>query len=141
MSTALLTTPAQSYRLSAPNSVTSPKVCRDTIAALLYANGHHELVDPARLLVSEIVTNITVHTTASAIHVEATVRHDTVLVSVHDNDPHGRPGPRAARDDEESGRGLLLVREIAYAWGVTWTGGLQPTGKRIWFELREPVAE
>ncbi len=33
------------------------------------------------------------------------------------------------------------MRELAYAWGVTWENGLHPTGKHIWCELREPLTE
>ena len=42
------------------------------------------------------------------------------------------PQPRSAVEDEESGRGLLLVRALAASWGV------RPTdeGKTTWFTLR-----
>ncbi|MEU1165419.1 ATP-binding protein, partial [Streptomyces sp. NPDC005921] len=42
------------------------------------------------------------------------------------------PRPRRAAEDEESGRGLLLVRTLADSWGV------RPTdeGKTTWFTLR-----
>ncbi|MFE7121591.1 ATP-binding protein [Streptomyces sp. NPDC057654] len=139
MSSALITEPTQSYGLSAPNSPTSPKFCRDTVAAVLFANDRPGLVDVAKLLVSEAVTNINLHTATPTIRIETTVSRDSVLVTVHDDDPDSRPRLREARPDEESGRGLLLVQELASAWGITWTGGLQPSGKRVWFELRDPA--
>ncbi|MEU8870615.1 ATP-binding protein [Streptomyces javensis] len=55
--------------------------------------------------------------------------------------PERHPYPRVAGPDEEGGRGLFLMRELAHAWGVTWENGLRPTGKHIWFELREPLTE
>ncbi len=139
MSPTLITEPAQSYGLSAPNSPTSPKFCRDTVAALLFANDRPDLVDVAKLLVSEAVTNVNLHTVAPTIRIDATVGRDSVRVTVHDDAPIDHLCLREATTDEESGRGLLLVQELAYAWGVAWTGGVQPTGKQIWFELREPA--
>ncbi|MCX4906632.1 ATP-binding protein [Streptomyces sp. NBC_00878] len=128
---------SHTYRLRAPNASSSPKVCRDTIALLLQTTGHPELAETARLLVSEAVTNVNLHTTASAVHLEAVVRHDRVLVSVHDDDPSaGRPHLRAADGQSENGRGLALLAGLAHDWGVTWTDGYHTTGKRVWFELR-----
>jgi hypothetical protein len=49
----------------------------------------------------------------------------------------GRPYPVRRGLMAEHGRGLELVRELSYAWGVTWTGGTRPDGKRVWFELRD----
>ena len=54
-----------------------------------------------------------------------------LTVEVSDRSPH-LPQPRLAADDEESGRGLSLVRALADGWGV------RPTdeGKTTWFTLR-----
>jgi anti-sigma regulatory factor (Ser/Thr protein kinase) len=128
---------SQSYRLRTPNTKSSPRVCRETVAVLLAATGHPNLVDVAKILVSEVVTNVHQHTSSPVVHLEAIVSPEGVLVSVTDNDPDGRPGPRVPTPHEESGRGMLLLRALAHRWGVTWTGGIQPTGKRVWFELFE----
>ncbi|MFE9442055.1 ATP-binding protein [Streptomyces sp. NPDC006602] len=72
------------------------------------------------LLVSELVTNAVCHTPGA--HVLCgigLIADDCLRVEVHDHDravgglPRCEPGP-----DDESGRGLLLVREIAHTWGV-----------------------
>lgn len=125
----------QSYRLSTPNTASSPRVCRETVAVLLEACGHAGLVDVAKVLVSEVVTNVNLHTRSAVVHLEATVHGDRVLVSVGDDEPDGHPWVRQPCPDEERGRGLLLLRELSQRWGVTWIGGLEPAGKRIWFEL------
>ncbi|MFC9226025.1 ATP-binding protein [Streptomyces hygroscopicus] len=133
--------PASAYRLSAPNSPKSPRVCRDVIAALLHANDLHDLADTAKLLVSEAVTNVNQHTDTQLIHIDTLVRDRIATIAVRDGSPERHPYPRDAAPDEEGGRGLFLMRELAYAWGVTWENGLHPTGKHIWFELREPLTE
>lgn len=137
-----IATPAhpQTYRLRTPNTASSPRVCRETVAALLQAAGHPGLVEVAKVLVSEAVTNVNLHTRSPVVHLEATVHVDRVLVSVGDDDPDGHPWARQPTADEERGRGLLILRELAQRWGVTWTGGLQPVGKHIWFELSAETA-
>lgn len=128
---------ARSYRMSAPNIPETAKVARDMVAALLHATGHSGLADMARLLVSEVVTNVHLHTTVHKLTLDATVRTGCVLVSVLDADPRGVPQVRRAISDQETGRGLPLVQHLADAWGTTWFGGVEPTGKSVWFELRD----
>ncbi|MDW6062656.1 hypothetical protein SAZ11_37300 [Streptomyces sp. FXJ1.4098] len=52
------TEPAHRYRLRAPNIPETAKVAREMIAGLLLATGHPALVDTARLLVTEVVANV-----------------------------------------------------------------------------------
>ncbi|WP_200304044.1 ATP-binding protein [Streptomyces adelaidensis] len=130
--------PPQIYRLRTPNSPTSPKICRDVVALLLQTTGHGELVDTARLLVSELVTNVGLHTTSLDVRLEAVVRHDRVRVSVYDDElraaPAARPSPLDA--EAEHGRGLLLLSELAQEWGVGRGNEPLALGKQVWFELR-----
>ncbi|WTE73785.1 PAS domain S-box protein [Streptomyces sp. NBC_01615] len=86
--------------------------------------------DDARLLLSEILTNAVQHAEGPiGLHVCRTTTDLTVEIS--DSSPH-LPQPRPAAEDEESGRGLILVRALADNWGV------RPTdeGKTTWFTLR-----
>lgn len=129
--------PPQTYRLRTPNTPSSPKICRDTVALLLRSTGHPELADTARLLVSEVVTNVNLHTTSLAVRLEAVVRYDGVLVSVYDDDPGTDPCPKVTDGQAESGRGLLLLAGFAHDWGVTRTDASPTSGKRVWFELRD----
>jgi PAS domain S-box-containing protein len=86
--------------------------------------------EDALLLLSETLTNAVQHAEGPL-----TVRlHRTatdLTVEVDDRSPH-LPQPRVAGEDEESGRGLCLVRTLAADWGV------RPTdqGKTTWFTLR-----
>ncbi|MFG2307843.1 PAS domain S-box protein [Streptomyces sp. NPDC048566] len=87
-------------------------------------------VDDAELLLSEILTNAVLHAQGPiGLHLCRTTTDLTVEVS--DRSPR-LPQPRMAAEDEESGRGLILVRALADDWGVRPTD----TGKTTWFTLR-----
>ncbi|MGY5133102.1 ATP-binding protein [Streptomyces nigrescens] len=90
--------------------------------------GGGELAEVATLLTSELVTNALVHAGGGAI-VTARVS-DRLRVEVRDFVP-GRPEPRAPTTDGTSGRGLMLVRSLADAWGIR----TESLGKSVWFEL------
>lgn len=86
--------------------------------------------DDALLLLSETLTNAVQHAEGPlGLRLCRTVTDLTVEVS--DRSPH-LPQPRLASEDEESGRGLFLVRTLADSWGV------RPTdeGKTTWFTLK-----
>ncbi|MEU0272796.1 SpoIIE family protein phosphatase [Streptomyces sp. NPDC006307] len=111
---------------------------RRQLRELLHDWADPEQVDAAVLMVSEMLTNVLVHTDGDALLVaEATGEHGERLLRVEvadasDELPHKRrPGEMAS-----SGRGLLLMEMLAQAWGVDPRG----EGKSIWFELREGAA-
>ncbi|MDQ0681734.1 PAS domain S-box-containing protein [Streptomyces achromogenes] len=84
----------------------------------------------ALLLLSETLTNAVQHASGPVgLHLHRTATDLTVEVS---DGSAQLPQPRSAIEDEESGRGLLLVRALAASWGV------RPTdeGKTTWFRLR-----
>src|SRR5437764_15097666 len=91
--------------------------------------GASRLDDVATLLVTELVTNAVLHT-RSGPEVTARLAGDRLRVEVADDNPtppvRQRYGPRAG-----TGRGLILVNELASAWGT------EPvrSGKIVWFEL------
>lgn len=93
-----------------------------------------DVVDDAKLLVSEIVTNAVVH---GKPEVTLVLRIDPPGLGVVVAD-EGRAQPHlpdAAPDaDAPSGRGLLIIDAIASAWGVS--PNAPPPGKSVWFELR-----
>ncbi|MEU9980531.1 SpoIIE family protein phosphatase [Streptomyces sp. NPDC050856] len=114
-------------------------VARRQLRELLHDWADGEQVDSAVLMVSEMVTNVLVHTDGDALLVaEATGEHGTRRLRVEvadasDELPHRRrPGEMAS-----SGRGLILMEMLAHAWGVDPRG----EGKSIWFELYEAGGE
>ncbi|TXS30618.1 GAF domain-containing protein [Streptomyces sp. ms191] len=109
---------------------------RQHLRQLLHDWNDEDQVDSAVLMVSEMVTNVLIHTDGDALVVaEVTcaggARRLRVEVSdASDELPHRRhPGELAS-----SGRGLMLMEMLAHAWGVDPRG----EGKSIWFELNEP---
>ena len=94
--------------------------------------GGGDLVETAQLLVSELVSNVLLHTDSPArlrLEVEAGVLRVEVLDELPVPPVAGLLDPAAV-----SGRGLLLVASLATRWGVRPTGG---EGKAVWFELRD----
>lgn len=86
----------------------------------------------AELLITEIVTNALVHTGQGA-EVSARLAAARLRVEVRDYASR-RPLPYVpTADDGTHGRGLVLVQELADAWGVDV---VEPgRGKVVWFEL------
>ncbi|WP_461007257.1 ATP-binding SpoIIE family protein phosphatase [Streptomyces capparidis] len=108
---------------------------RANVRATLRDWARPELVDTAELLVSEVLTNVLVHTDSDALLCAELTgppgrsRLRVEIVDSGDQLPHRRtPGELAS-----SGRGLLLLDALADAWGVEPSG----TGKTTWFELLE----
>ncbi|MEU2434371.1 SpoIIE family protein phosphatase [Streptomyces sp. NPDC007861] len=111
-------------------------IARQHLRDLLHDWADAEQIDAAVLMVSEMVTNVLVHTDGDALLVaEAAGERGSRRLRVEVSDgsdelPHRRrPGEMAS-----SGRGLLLMEMLADVWGVEPRG----EGKSIWFELYEP---
>ncbi|MFD7285325.1 ATP-binding protein [Streptomyces sp. NPDC059863] len=139
---------AETYRLALPNTATAPRIARDFVTSLLGLGRHRNLVDDARLCVTEVVTNAHRHTRTPLIRVRVTVNRKQVTVSVADDKPWALPTPSArtvpaagAAGEQDSGRGLVLVESLALAWGSTIYGGCSPSHKTVWFTLAEARSE
>ncbi|MFE2379242.1 ATP-binding protein [Streptomyces sp. NPDC059398] len=125
------------YRMAVPNTANAPRIARDFVTSLLTVGRHRELADDARLCVAEVVTNAHRHTRTPRIQLCATVNRKQVTVSVADNAPWFLPvlTPSAPAGELEGGRGLLLLDQLAHAWGWTLLGGCTPDRKAVWFTL------
>ncbi|HEX2048994.1 MAG TPA: ATP-binding protein [Acidimicrobiales bacterium] len=88
------------------------------------------VVSTVELLTSEVVTNAIVHA-RSGPQLAVQVNDDSVRVAVRDLSP-GLPVRRLGRLDDLSGRGVVIVEELATAWGVERE---RNGGKRVWFEV------
>ena len=111
-----------------PNDPHSPAVARALLAEAL-AGYSEEQVETAKLLVSELVTNVVVHTD-SMLTLQILAAGCDIRVCV-DDCASQRPEPRAPQPDSADGRGLCLVDAMAPSWG--WNATV--TGKQVWFEL------
>jgi PAS domain S-box-containing protein len=94
--------------------------------------GLSPLCDHAELLVSELVTNALLH--AAAPRQLRLFRDRSLTVEVADADTH-TPRLRSLAEDDEGGRGMHLVNELAHRWGSRTTRH----GKVVWFELELPL--
>ncbi|MEU3352215.1 ATP-binding protein [Streptomyces sp. NPDC037389] len=127
------------YHLSAPADPTTPRMAREFVTGALEATRHPTLVENARVCVSDVVTNVVQHARVNGLSVEVVAYARHVVVAVCDTDTARRPyWRRAAHADDEHGRGLMLVRALSHASGVSlvWDA-LEVIGKSVWFELRE----
>ena len=107
----------------------SSSAARHFVSAALERWDCQGALDVVQLLVSELVTNAVVHAHARP-NVSVLLLPDAVRVEVAD-DSSAAVAPREAADDEESGRGMLLLDSMASKWGVDEADG----GKTVWFEV------
>ena len=106
---------------------------RQFVTRTLSEWGYVDRLDEIELCVSELATNALIHGVPPGrlfrVRIEAT--EEEVRIEVRDSGP-GRPVSQAPHLDSEHGRGLLLVAELADAWGdIEYT-----VGKTVWFTMK-----
>ncbi len=100
--------------------------------ARLCSWGLQSLSEVAELLVSELVSNALLHT---GMPTELRLFRDRVLtLEVADTD-NQVPRVRRVSEEDEGGRGMHLVNELAHRWGSRATRH----GKVVWIELELPL--
>ena len=112
-----------------PGAPESAGRARRFAARTLAAAGRPEAAEVTVLLVSELVSNAVLHA-GTEIAVVVRIQPDRLSVEVHDGGA-GRPVRRRYSNLSGTGRGLMLVEELARDWGTVVTD----TGKFVWFEL------
>lgn len=122
--------PRRVEHMRLPNELTSPRVARDFTRRTCRQWNCGEIADEAALLVGELVTNAVMHTSSEP-DIRLELRRDLFSVAVYDD----VPGEVALRDPGSGGglHGLLLVAQIATAWGCSPTSA---GGKVVWATLR-----
>ena len=117
-------------------------VARRFVSDGLSSWGRHDLLDDARLCVSELAGNAALHSDGRFMQVDLRRLGDLVRISVEDDGdvpaqvvvarPAPAPGPEPEVEDAATtGRGLAIVSVLASAWGVELTA----VGKRVWCDL------
>jgi anti-anti-sigma regulatory factor len=93
-----------------------------------------ELVAPASLVASELVSNVVDHA-HTMMTLRLSLRRRYLNIAVRDGSPVGpeAPGPSLVPDGA-GGRGLLLVEASSHSWGWLPTDG----GKVVWAALARP---
>ncbi|WP_432036842.1 ATP-binding SpoIIE family protein phosphatase [Streptomyces cucumeris] len=112
---------------------------RQQLRDMLHDWADRDQVESAVLLLTEMVTNVLVHTDGDALLVaEVSGRRGDRRLRLDVADGSDElPHPRSPGELASSGRGLLLMEMLADAWGVDPRGD----GKCIWVELHERAPE
>jgi PAS domain S-box-containing protein len=127
--TAGTTERAGSVERRLPPAPSSVGAARDIVREFLDSSGREDLVEPATLLVSEVVTNAILHA-GTEIDVRVALDDSGLRVEVGDGSEHLPTRRRYART-AGTGRGLVLLEEMVDDWGVT----RHVDGKTVWFHL------
>jgi serine phosphatase RsbU (regulator of sigma subunit)/anti-sigma regulatory factor (Ser/Thr protein kinase) len=124
-------TPDQHVTWKLASELTSARRARLLVRRRLRRWGLNELIPTTELLASELVTNA-VRYAHGAIALRL-VREGGLVIEVQD-DSAALPRLRHATDEDERGRGLQVVSQLAEHWGARRT----PAGKVVWCELPLP---
>ena len=121
-----------------PASAASVHTARRFVRQTLLDWSRSNMIEPATLLTSELVTNAVQHSRtdsdrANPIEVRVLATRLGVRIEV-DDDCDAAPVRRDATDG--GGRGLAIVDTMSTTWGTH----ANPDGKTVWFEL-DAIAE
>ncbi|MEU5716339.1 SpoIIE family protein phosphatase [Streptomyces sp. NPDC020403] len=115
-----------------PTDAGSLKAARRALRTALGRWSLDAMADTAELLACELATNALLHTRGSATLTAGVVGEEgrAVRLAVTDTST-ASPRRRAATEQSTSGRGLMLLEELATAWGIEPRGD----GKTVWCEI------
>lgn len=127
--------PYWSHQASFEASAISASKARAFVSQHLIDHRLQYLVDPVRLVASELATNALVHA-QTAFNVALAAWEKTVLLTVRD-DSVALPARRVAEATDLSGRGLEIVDMVTLDWGTNEDGA---GSKAVWasFAIRTP---
>lgn len=114
----------------------APARARRMITEICREWGIDDLIGPATLIVSELVSNAVQHA-GTAMTVDASLRGEHLCLSVRDHHPQAPTVPDRAPVDGPptvGGRGLQLIESYATSWG----SHAAADGKTVWATLRVP---
>ncbi|MCC9740991.1 ATP-binding protein [Streptomyces sp. MNU89] len=126
------------YTQTFPCEPTTAEIGRELVRDLLSVWHLDGLADRAALIVTELIANASRHTPCPEVRLTVGRPDATRLrIGIVDREASRLPILSQAADDDESGRGLLLVDAVADRWGYDLNGsGRRPWGKEVWAELR-----
>ncbi|MET8217561.1 ATP-binding protein [Streptomyces hirsutus] len=100
---------------------------------LLIEEGLSCFADDVVLVVSELVTNAIQHSHGQKVTLTLSLCNGCLRINVHDGVRSHRPTPGRPCNEDEHGRGLLLVQAIAGARRGSW--GVSDDGASTWCEF------
>ncbi|GHE60949.1 ATP-binding protein [Streptomyces capitiformicae] len=121
------------YTLYVPHDPRAVGICRRTLRDILTTHHLTDLLEPAELLASELVTNALRHTDGPAA-MKIRQSGPAFRLGAWDTDPTPPTITTATpTNTSTSGRGLRLVNAYADDWG--WFAVNGANGKYVWCEL------
>jgi hypothetical protein len=130
-----------------PLQASAPRRARRHTVEFAHRWGLDAVVEPAELLVSELMTNAFEASRSCAAHrrqnpalaaaplqLRLAVEHGRLRIEVRDHNPRP-PVPDDPQPYEERGRGLLLVESFSHRWGYH---RLPNGGKAVWCVVAPP---
>lgn len=124
-------TPQVAAEEELPPEATSAGRARALLRRALAGHDREDALDPAQLAMSEIVTNALVHA-GTSMRLRILLAPHGLRVELADGS-HRMPARRDFGPAAATGRGLLLVEELATRWGAYPVD----EGKIVWFEFSE----
>ncbi|GAA4971614.1 ATP-binding protein [Actinoplanes utahensis] len=111
----------------------APRHARDVATEACLRWDLPDLVGAASLIANELVANVVDHAgTMMTLHLSLRARH--LNIAVRDGSPALPVPPVDVNPDSLGGRGLLLINELASAWGCLPSAD----GKVVWAAIRRP---
>jgi anti-sigma regulatory factor (Ser/Thr protein kinase) len=107
----------------------SPSLARVFVLKHLVEHGLAYLSDDVRLVVSELATNVSLHTEVPTFSVLISKDDDGVRLTVTDWAPQFLSPNVRAQAGDVGGRGLAITEALCRSWGVT---ALPDGGKSVW---------
>jgi anti-sigma regulatory factor (Ser/Thr protein kinase) len=123
------------FELTVTAGPLAPGAARAAVSEWLSGRVVDGVLEDARLLLSELVTNCVQHadlTADASIGIGALLGDGTLRLEIRDSGRDGALTTRKPNRSEAGGYGLHLVETIATRWGVNRTAGTQ-----VWFELAD----
>jgi anti-sigma regulatory factor (Ser/Thr protein kinase) len=119
----------ESVETQLPSNVSSPQLARAFLRSALETWKLDGFGAVTELLATELVANVVTHVGAP---MTIRIQRTSSVMRVEIEDPSTEiPVVRHPDAAEEHGRGVLLVDQLANAWGVE----PRTDGKTVWFEL------
>jgi hypothetical protein len=119
----------ESVETQLPSSPTTPQLARRFLRAALQTWELDGFGAVTELLATELVSNVVMHV-GKPMTLRVTRDDDSMTVEVDDPSP-ALPTMQHPGADDEHGRGILLVNELANSWGAH----PRVDGKTVWFAL------
>lgn len=122
----------ESVETQLPSSMNSPQLARAFLRSTLETWKLDGFGDVTELLATELVANVVTHVGRP---MTLRVYRSPSTMRVEIDDPSSQvPVVRHPGQADEHGRGVLLVDQLANAWGVELRGD-STGGKTVWFEI------